>query len=537
MNKYIVGFAVVSAVILGAVATPLVAHAMTPTLSLSATGSGDNVQVTVQGDASSSVLLYYQSSGYQYQTQSIGTTNMSGSYSYTISTATYGIIGGSLVHVIVNNQQSLDVAWPYGSGSNTLSLSQTSLSMSTGQTATVTAYNTGYSLYISNNTNSSVASATISGNQITITANNYGSTTMTICAQSNTCATIMVNVQYRYNNNYGSGTVSVSQSSVTLAVGQSADITVSGGTMPYTMFSGSTNIFQSAIGGNTLTLTGLANGSGTLSVCSSAGNGSGCASIYVTISGSGYNYNNIYNNTQISLSQSSISVNSGSSTTVTITGNGGYYISNNTNPNIASAYISGNSVSVSGLAYGSDTISICQSGGQCATLYVSVGYNNNNNYYGTVTPITFSQPSPSLNVGQSTTVTIYGALNYIQCYGCGGGANYYVAYNSNTSAVTTSISGSTLTLTGVSNTAAGIVVCSSTNTCGALTVTVGGTNQSGWTHCANEGQWCSFSGTRQIRYGANNSYYYRSFTGGVSCSNATFGDPAYDVVKQCSYAN
>ena len=57
-----------------------------------------------------------------------------------------------------------------------------------------------------------------------------------------------------------------------------------------------------------------------------------------------------------------------------------------------------------------------------------------------------------------------------------------------------------------------------------------------WTACASEGGVCSFSGTRQVRYGANNSYAIRTASGNVLCSNDVFGDPVYGVVKTCAYS-
>ena len=58
-----------------------------------------------------------------------------------------------------------------------------------------------------------------------------------------------------------------------------------------------------------------------------------------------------------------------------------------------------------------------------------------------------------------------------------------------------------------------------------------------WTFCANEGAQCSFTGTKEVRYGANDSYYYQIFTNGTPCTNAVFGDPLYGTVKQCYYQN
>jgi parallel beta-helix repeat protein len=54
-----------------------------------------------------------------------------------------------------------------------------------------------------------------------------------------------------------------------------------------------------------------------------------------------------------------------------------------------------------------------------------------------------------------------------------------------------------------------------------------------WTYCAVEGNACTFSGTREVRYGANGSYFYRTLSNGTACSNSVFGDPAVGALKQC----
>jgi hypothetical protein len=58
-----------------------------------------------------------------------------------------------------------------------------------------------------------------------------------------------------------------------------------------------------------------------------------------------------------------------------------------------------------------------------------------------------------------------------------------------------------------------------------------------WTRCASEGNACNFSGTRQVRYGANNTYAFITASGTVACSNSVFGDPVYGVVKTCDYGD
>lgn len=56
-----------------------------------------------------------------------------------------------------------------------------------------------------------------------------------------------------------------------------------------------------------------------------------------------------------------------------------------------------------------------------------------------------------------------------------------------------------------------------------------------WTFCANEDDFCSFTGAKEVRYGANHTYYYRTFTDGTACTNGVFGDPLYGVFKHCYY--
>src|SRR5690348_9549067 len=57
---------------------------------------------------------------------------------------------------------------------------------------------------------------------------------------------------------------------------------------------------------------------------------------------------------------------------------------------------------------------------------------------------------------------------------------------------------------------------------------------SDWTFCAAEGGVCAFTGTTEVRYGANGSYVYKVLTDGTACTNEVFGDPIFGTGKQCS---
>ena len=55
-----------------------------------------------------------------------------------------------------------------------------------------------------------------------------------------------------------------------------------------------------------------------------------------------------------------------------------------------------------------------------------------------------------------------------------------------------------------------------------------------WTFCALENGVCAFTGTAEVRYGANGAYVYQTLLDGTACTNQVFGDPVYGVVKFCS---
>jgi len=60
------------------------------------------------------------------------------------------------------------------------------------------------------------------------------------------------------------------------------------------------------------------------------------------------------------------------------------------------------------------------------------------------------------------------------------------------------------------------------------------TPPSGYVWCATESKQCRFTGTASVVYGARTTWTTpRTFTGGVTCNNATFGDPLSGVLKAC----
>ena len=585
---------------------PTIAYAMTPTLSISATGSSDNVQIDVVGDPSTSVLLFYNS-----QFSILGDTNSSGIFSSVVSSATYTIASNTPVYVKtggLSGVQSTSKNWPYVTATTTssLTLSQSALLLSIGQTSTITA--NVNSLYLLSNSNPTTANINFNANQITAQALTYGSTTARICVVGNStnCSNLVITVQnssaqqlnfsqnnfslvsgqtanitisggsgyYAISNNsnsssiqtslndsvvtltatstvgaasitictvdmnncgvinvgatalnstaitfsqsnpvvpigqsttvtiYGGtgtnfyvsansnpsivqvnvssniltlignatsgtstvticayagacgsltinvssvssgGTLLLSQSSVSILAGQRSVITISGGSTPYNISTNSSSIFNSNIDGNILTIYGVNPGSATANVCSSVG----CVNLYVTVA-------NINSSTNLpTLAQNNILLNVGQSSTVSISGNGGYYISTNSNQNVASASINGSIITVSATSAGSDSFLVCQTGGQCINLYVTVS--------GTTAQLTLSQTILSLTVGQSSTVSI------------SGNGGYYISTNSNSGVASVAISGSSIIISAITVGTANISICQTGGQCSNLSITV-----------------------------------------------------------------
>jgi len=52
--------------------------------------------------------------------------------------------------------------------------------------------------------------------------------------------------------------------------------------------------------------------------------------------------------------------------------------------------------------------------------------------------------------------------------------------------------------------------------------------------CANEGSTCSFSGKKNVRYGANSRYVFKTFTNGTVCNDTAFGGSPISGPKRCS---
>ncbi len=352
-----------------------------------------------------------------------------------------------------------------GSATGSITFSQNNPVLNVNQSFNVYVYSPSGAgnFYVQSVTPNNIVSTSISGSSLNLYGQSNGSATVTVC-QYNTsyCGYLYVTV----GNGGGSGNIWLNQTSVNLNTNQNTSVVINGTSGSYYVSSNSNSWVASAsISGNMLYVTALQAGNTTISVCQN--NSSGCATLYVTVNGGTSGGSVWFSNQNPSLTV-------GQSQNITISSNyygSNYYISSNSNSNAVTASISGSNLYIYGQQSGSSTITVCQyNNSQCGSLYVTVSGGSS---YGN---IWFSPQNPSVNVGQSVNVTVYG-----NGYSYGNG--YYVSTNSNPNIVTTSLSGSTLTLYGQQSGSSTITVCQyNVSNCGTLYVTVNGSVLGGSTY-------------------------------------------------------
>ena len=307
---------------------------------------------------------------------------------------------------------------------------------------------------MSGNTNSSVASAQVSGTQVTIAANQIGTTSVSLCyiGTANGCTNIGVTVQ-------SGSVVAFSQNNLSLGVGQGSTVTVSGGNGTYTISANSNpNVASAVLSGSTITISALAVGTTNVTACDSSGN---CGTLYITVSAS-------VASGALSFSITNPAVSVGQTLSATVFGGSNYYVTGNSSPSIASETLNGSTLTISGVASGSTIITVCSSSNGCGTLSVNVGAAGTNQ-------VSFGITNPTVALGETMNISLSGNSN---------GNGYYVSSNTNTGIVQATVSGSSISLYGAGVGFDSLVVCANSGGCSTLSVIVSngsGTNSSGTT--------------------------------------------------------
>ena len=251
--------------------------------------SGQNSTVDISNNNN-----YYGSSYYisNNSNSSVATASISGSSMYV-----YGNSSGNTTITVCQSSSSSACGYFYvtvngsycnnGSGCTggiTFSINNPNLSVGQSLNVTVTApYIYSGSYYISNNSNSSIVNASLSGNVINLYGQSSGNSSITVCQSgtSNTCGYLYVTVN---GGGYNNGSITVNPSSLNLSTGQSSTVYISGNNYysgSYYVFSNSnSNVATATINGSSMYIFGNNSGSTTVTVCQS-GYTLTCTALYV----------------------------------------------------------------------------------------------------------------------------------------------------------------------------------------------------------------------------------------------------------------
>lgn len=417
--------------------------------------AGQSSNVTIYSPSNTNSSSYYISSN--SNSNAVTNPSISGSTLYFSG----GVPGNSTLSICQTGSSycgSLTIA--VGSnGSGGLSVSPSTLTLTVGNTGTATINNTVGALTITNNSNSSVVSASVSNTSgassqtVTVYAIAAGSSTLTICPNGSSIGCVYLFLQVgASNSNNNSGGISFSVPNPIMTVGQSQSIAIysTNGVNTYSISNNtSANIVSLSLSGSSLYMVGQNLGSSTITLCQVSS--TVCGTLYVTVNGTGGGLTFNPSNINVALNQSQ---------TASITGgSGSYYISSNTNPSAAAVSLQSGSLYATGLNTGNTSVTVCQSDNTsvCGVMAVTVGGGTS----GTGS-ISLSNQSPTVAVSQSQSVTI-----------TSGSGSYYISSISNPSVVTLSLSGSQLNLTGVAVGNSTVSLCQTGNSsCATLTVTV-----------------------------------------------------------------
>jgi hypothetical protein len=336
----------------------------------------------------------------------------------------------------------------------TLSLSANSDGTNVVVTITHADANTPIALYFKSTTDGNTHSQVI-GNTDGTGMFSGNVNTSSVGINSTTPVYVIVNgstsnsLTWPYYNISTPSQVAFSQSNTSVAIGQIGTLTVSGGSGTYYISSNSnSSAVTASISGSTLSFSGIANGSAVITVCSTSG---GTCSL-TTISTSGTT-----NTGGLTLSPSTLNIVPNQMGTVQISGgNAPYTIAIVTGDNVFYTF-SGSMLTINGTINGARLLNVCSSNNICSSLTVNISGTSGSG-------ITLSPSTINLTPGQSGTVQI------------SGGATPYTVYTISGNSLTTSVSGSMLTLSGSTGGTTSINICGSNGVCSALLVNIGITN-------------------------------------------------------------
>jgi hypothetical protein len=275
------------------------------------------------------------------------------------------------------------------------------------------------------------------------------------------------------------GALTATPPSVSLLVGGTASVTISGGKVPYSVNSNSDSTkVRATLSGTTLSVTGLAVGSATIVVKDSAGTST--VSVPVTVA-------------SMIATPNSVTVVKGSTATVTISGGTTpYTILTSPNSLVATASISSATLSITGVNADTTSVTVKDNSSPAKTVTVKITVT------ATAAALTANPTSVTVVKGSTATVTI------------SGGTTPYTIQTAPTSTVATAtISGATLSVTGVAAGSTSVTVKDNSSPANTVTVAITVTTSGGGFTTAGS---MSFT-SNQGNFSANGIYNPSATTG------------------------
>ena len=300
----------------------------------------------------------------------------------------------------------------------------------------------GYGPYSATSSNTSVATVSVTGNTLAINGLNAGLATVAVFDANGT--SVKTDVTVNSGDVVALYTTAPSPLGIN-AGGMAYSYIIAGGKPPYTVNSSVPTVVSGTVIGNALTITGIANGSANVVVFDSLGVSRQTAVVVGTGMGG-------VGTPLFTSAQSAITVATGSSTAFLAGGGAGPYSVTTDNTAVATATMSGQTLTINAVGLGSGNIRVTDAANTAVTIKVTVGTAN----------MMYTTAPASLTIfpGASPTYTIRG------------GVGPYLVTSSAVGYATVSSSGSSFTISGVSKGEATVNVLDSVGNLVTISVTV-----------------------------------------------------------------
>ena len=305
----------------------------------------------------------------------------------------------------------------------------------------------GVAPYVATSSNTSVATVSQSPGAVTIAGVAAGVAKVSVRDSSG--GLIIVNVTVLAGVAL-STTAPVAVTIAPSAPGNVASYVIAGGVRPYFASSGNATVVEAVASDASLTLRAISSGSATVQVRDSAG---AAVSIAVTVAAVPALY---------TYAPSAVTLATGVSASYGVGGGTPGYTPTSSDARVAQVSQLGASLTISGKAAGTATVTVRDSVGSSVLITVTVG-----------SPIKLFVSAPSaVTILPTPAASLPAVPALTQSYSVGGGEGPYTAASSNSSIATAGINASTLSITGVAAGSASVVVSDALGATVTIAVTV-----------------------------------------------------------------